>query len=73
MRSYVDDEVAAGRLPKGSLSILRVALLVGAFARGRVAELTGYRERRARQVLVILDKELLISQGPRAPVNLGSR
>ena len=72
MKLYVDDEVAAGRLPKGSLSLLREALLAGEVARGKAAELTGYRERRGRQILsTLLDKRLLISQGPRAPVHLG--
>ena len=72
MKLYVDDEVAAGRLPKGSLSLLREALLAGEVARGKAAELTGYRERRGRQILsTLLEKRLLMSQGPRAPVHLG--
>lgn len=72
MKLHVDDEVAAGRLPKGSLPLLREALLAGEVARGKAAELTGYRERRGRQVLsALLEKRLLMSQGPRAPVYLG--
>lgn len=72
MKLYVDDEVAAGRLPRGSLALLREAFLAGEMERGRAAELTGYRERRARQTLSdLLQRGLLVSQGPRAPVRLG--
>ena len=72
MKLYVDDEVAANRLPRGSLALLREALLAGQVERGRAAELTGYQERRGRQILsTLLDRKLLVSQGPRAPVRLG--
>lgn len=72
MKLYVDDEVEAGRLPNRSLAILKEAFLMGEVERGKAAELTGYQERRARQVLsTLLQKGLLVSQGPRAPVRLG--
>ncbi|MDD9983256.1 MAG: Fic family protein [Gammaproteobacteria bacterium] len=72
MKLYVDDEVAAGRLPRGSLALLREAFLAGEVERGRAADLTGHRERRGRQVLsTLIDRRLLVSQGPRAPVRLG--
>ncbi len=72
MKLYVDDEVAAGRLPRGSLALLREAFLAGEMQRGRAAELTGYQERRGRQILArLLECGLLVSQGPRAPVRLG--
>ena len=72
MKLYVDDEIAAGRLPRGSLALLRDAFLAGEVERGRASELTGYRERRGRQVLsALIDRGLLVSQGPRAPVRLG--
>ena len=72
MKLYADDEQAAGRLPPRSMALLREALLVGEVARGRAAEITGYQERRARQILsVLLQKGLLVSNGPRAPVRLG--
>jgi hypothetical protein len=55
-----------------SMSILKEALLMGEVERGRVSDLTGYQERRARQILSeLLKRGLLISQGPRAPVCLG--
>ena len=72
MKIYADDEIAAGRLPSRSMSLLREALLMGEFARGRAPEITGYQERRSREILaVLLKKGLLVSKGPRAPVRLG--
>ncbi len=72
MNLYVDDEQAAGRLPPRSMSLLREALLVGEVARGRAPKITGFQERRAREILsTLLKKGLLVSQGPRAPVRLG--
>ena len=72
MKLYVDDEIAARRLPSGSLALLREAFLAGELARGDAASLTGYQERRGRQILAkLLECGLLISQGPRAPVRLG--
>ena len=72
MKLYVDDEQAAMRLPSRSMSLLREALLMGEFTRGRAPEITGYQERRSRQILATLLREgLLVSKGPRAPVRLG--
>jgi len=72
MEIYVQEEVQAGRLPKGSFPLLREALLAGEFERGHAATITGYRERMARNVLArLLELRLLTSVGPRAPVRLG--
>ena len=72
MKLYTDDEQAAGRLPSRSMALLREAFLMGEVARGRAPEITGYRERRAREILAtLLKKGLLVSKGPRAPVRLG--
>lgn len=72
MKLYCDDEIAAGRLPPRSMALLKEALLVGRLERGRAPEITGYQERRARTILsTLLDKGLLVSTGPRAPVRLG--
>ncbi len=72
MKLHVDDEVSAQRLPRGSLALLREALLAGEMDRGRAADLTGYQERRGREILAgLLKSGLLVSQGPRAPVRLG--
>lgn len=72
MKLYVDDEVSANRLPSRSMSLLREAYIAGELERGRAAEITGYQERRGREILsTLLNKGLLVSQGPRAPVRLG--
>ncbi len=72
MKLYIDDEVSAKRLPARSMSLLREALIVGELQRGRAPEITGYQERRGREVLSsLIEKGLLVSHGPRAPVRLG--
>jgi hypothetical protein len=72
MKLYSDDEEAAGRLPSRSMSLLREALLSGEVERGRAPAITGYQERRGREILAtLLKKGLLVSTGPRAPVRLG--
>ena len=68
---YTRDEIDAGRLPQGSLAILRHALLSGEFARGEVASITGYKQRQARTVLsTLLKKELLSSETPKGRVRI---
>ena len=72
MKLYCDDEVAAGRLPSRSMTLMREALLMGEFERGRATEITGYQERRAREILsLLLKKGLLVPTGPKKPVRLG--
>ena len=72
MKLSVDDDISAGRLPKGSMGLLREALLAGELERGRAAELTGYQERRARESLsALLDRGLLVPTSPKGPVRLG--
>jgi len=69
---FANDEISAGRLPNGTLPLLKEAYLAGELARGDAAKLTGYQERRGRQILAeLIGKGLLVSQGPRAPVRLG--
>lgn len=68
---YTRDEIDAGRLPKGSLALLREALLIGEFERGRASEITGYKDRTARKVLSeLVEKKLLISNTPKGAVRL---
>jgi Fic family protein len=72
MEIYVTDEVVAKRLPKGSFEMLREAFYRGSIQRGQAPEITGYEERRARETLsTLLDRGLLVTTGPRAPVSLG--
>lgn len=69
---YMEEEVRAGRLPKGTFPLLREALLVGEFERGKAATITGYSERMARNVMSkLLERGLLVSSSPKGPVRLG--
>lgn len=69
---HAAEETQAHRIPKGSWPLLREAVVMGEFARGRAAGLTGYRERQARTVLAkLMQKRWLVSPTPRGPVRLG--
>lgn len=71
MQLYCDDEIRAGRLPKGSFDLLREALLIGSFERGKADQITGYKERQARSVLAeLVTKGMLVSDTPKSPVRL---
>jgi hypothetical protein len=72
MEIYTEEEVRAGRMPKGCYPLLRQAFLAGEFERGRAPAITGYKERMARLVLAqLLGAGLLVSDGHRATVRLG--
>ena len=69
---HVTEETHANRLPKGSLPLIREAIMMGEFARGRAPEITGYQERQARTVLnKLIQMRWLVSPTPRSPVRLG--
>jgi len=71
MRLHVEEEMQAGRLPKGAFPLLREALLAGEVPRGKAPEITGYGERMARNVVAeLIKKGYLKSAGPRAPLTL---
>lgn len=72
MEIYTEEEIRTSRLPKGSWTLLREAVIAGEFARGKAEALTGYKERQARKVLnTLIDRGLLISPTTRSPVRLG--
>lgn len=72
MDVWCQEETAARRLPKGAWPLLREAVLMGEFVRGKAASLTGYEDRQARTVLSkMLESGYLISESPRASVRLG--
>ena len=72
MRLHIEEEMQAGRLPKGSFLLLREALLAGEVPRGKAGEITGYGERMARNVVSdLIKKGYLKSSGVRAPLVLG--
>jgi Fic family protein len=72
IRIHVDEMIALKELPKGSYALLREALLVGEFERGKVEDITGFKNRAARDVLYALTKKgFLVSDTPRGPIRLG--
>ena len=69
---FVEDEVRAGRLLRGSYPVLREALLGGELDRSLARQLTGFRERMGRTVISkLLEKGLLVSAGPKYPLRVG--
>ncbi len=72
MEIWCEEETRADRLPRGCWPLLREALLVGEFSRGKAPDLTGYRERQARTVLnSLIEKGFLVSPTSRSAVRLG--
>ena len=69
---YSRDEVSAGRMPGAAFAVLREAVLRGEVQRGSVPSLIHLQERAARNVTsALIEKRLLVSNGPRAPLRLG--
>lgn len=72
MEIWCQEEVALARLPKGSWLLLREAVLSGSYKRSMAMQLTGYKDRQARNVLAaLLDRGVLVSDSPKGPVRLG--
>jgi Fic family protein len=72
MGIYIEEEIRAGRLHKGSMPLLKEALMFGEFDRGKAQEITDYQSRQASTVLSQLTTAgLLVSDTPRGPVRLG--
>ena len=72
MQLHVEEMIAMKQIPKGSFALLREALLVGEFERGKVSEITNLKDRAAREVMyALLKKGLLVSDTPRGTVRLG--
>lgn len=68
---YVEEEVRAKRLMRGSFAVLREAVLAGEVERGMIPMLTGYEERGARNVTAALvEAGMLIASSHRAPLRL---
>ena len=56
----------------GSFALLKAAFLEGEIARGRAAQIAGYRERQARSVLKrLIERGLLVADSPKGAVRLG--
>ena len=69
---YVAQEALAGTLPRRSFTLLREALQMGQVERGAAPELLGIGERQARNIVAdLVERGLLVSEGPRSPLRLG--
>jgi hypothetical protein len=69
---YCRDESEAGRLSKAAYAVLREVVLQGEVARARVQSVVNLQERAARNITsALLERGLLISETPRAPLRLG--
>lgn len=60
IENYTRQEIDKGNLMEGSFNILREAFYNNSVPRGKAPELTGYKERQARQVLKTLEAKGLI-------------
>ena len=68
---WAEEETRLGQLPAKSGSLLEAVLYRGELPRGDAASIVGTGERQARRVVsALLDKEVLVSQSPRAPLRL---
>lgn len=71
MEIYVEEEVRAKRLMRGSFAVLREAVMSGEVARSKIPTLTGYEERGARNVTAgLVERGLLTAVTHRAPLRL---
>jgi len=68
---WAEEEIRLGHLPPKSGSILEAILYRGELPRGEAHTVVGTGERQARRIVAALvDKEVLASDSPRAPLRL---
>jgi Fic family protein len=68
---WAEEEIRLGQLPGRSGSILEAILYRGELPRGDAATIVGTGERQARRIVsALLDKGVLVSGSPRAPLRL---
>ncbi|HUJ48671.1 MAG TPA: Fic family protein [Bryobacteraceae bacterium] len=68
---WAEEETRLGQLPAKSGSILEALLYRGELPRGDTAAIVGTGDRQARRIVsALLDKEVLVSDSPRAPLRL---
>jgi Fic family protein len=71
IRLWAEEEIRLGHLPPQSGSIVEAVLYRGELPRGDVAGVVGTGERQARRIVsALLNKEVLISPSPNAPLRL---
>jgi Fic family protein len=68
---WTEEEVRGGRLPAKSGQVLEAVLYRGELPRGDVPALLGMTDRNARRITsALLEREVLTSESPRAPLRL---
>lgn len=68
---WAEEEIRLGSLPRKSGSILETVLYRGELPRGDAAAVVGTGERQARRIVsALVDKGVLVSESPRAPLRL---
>jgi Fic family protein len=68
---WAEEETRLGGLPAKSGAILEAVLYRGELPRGEAASVIGTGDRQARRVVsTLLEKEVLVSESPRAPLKL---
>ena len=71
MEIYIEEEVRAKRLLRGSFAVLREAMMSGEVERSKIPALTGYEERGARNVTAgLVERRMLTAATHRAPLRL---
>jgi Fic family protein len=69
--AWVQEEARAGRLPPRAEALLEAVLSRGEVVRADVANIVGVVDRHSRRVVAALvDRGVLVSKGPRAPLTL---
>jgi hypothetical protein len=68
---WAEEEIRLGKLPAKSSTILEAVLYRGEMPRGDAAGVLGISERQARRIVsALIDRGVLISETPRAPLHL---
>jgi hypothetical protein len=68
---WAEEEARLGHLPAKSGTILEAVLYRGELPRGEAAGIVGTGERQARRIVsALVEKEVLLSDSPRAPLRL---
>lgn len=71
VRLWAEEEIRLGQLPSKSDAILEAVLYRGELPRGDADSVVGTGERQARRIVsALVDKHVLVSESPRAPLRL---
>jgi Fic family protein len=72
LERYTNEEILKKNIHKGSFFILREAFIMGELDRSRAMELSGYKDRMAREVIsTLIKKKLLTSTNQKDKLRLG--